>query len=81
MLIQQIMEYILTFSQSGHELKPSSSSQINTGPLQLIIVQEGAGGGGISAFRHMSHFHRSASQLKAIKLFQSLLSTFGISKL
>lgn len=79
--IQQIKEYILTLGQSGHELKSASSSQINACPFQLIIVQEGAGSGGISPLRHMSHFHWSASQLKAIKLFQSLLRTFGISKL
>ncbi len=80
-ILQQIKEYILTFGQSGHQLKSTSRSQINAGPFQLIIVQEGAGVWGISALRHMSHFHWSASQLKPIKLFQSLLSTFGISKL
>lgn len=50
-----------TFSQASHELQASGGSQVDAGPLQLIVVQDGAGRGRVRALRHVAHLHWASS--------------------
>lgn len=83
--IQNVADSLLitihTLCKSCHQLKATSCSQVNSSSFQLITVQKRASTGSIRALSYMPNFHRPASQLKAIELFQSLFGTLWVWEL
>ena len=71
----------LTLCQPSHKLQTPCGSQVDASPLQLVIVQEGAGRGRVSALCHVTHLHGPSCQFKTIQLLQGFLCTFRICKL
>lgn len=79
--VSRWMSDCLTLSQSCHQLQASGGSKVDAAAIELVVVEERRGCGGVDSLSHMTHLHRSAGQLEAVQLLQSFFSAFAICKL
>lgn len=71
----------LTLREPSHQLQSPGGSQVDASAFELVAVEERRSSGGVGPLRHVPHLHGSASQLEAVQLLQSFLSTLCICKL
>lgn len=71
----------LTLCESGHELQAPGGSEVYSGPIQLVVVEERGGGRVVVPIGHMTDLHGSTCQLEPVQLLQSFFSTLCFCKL